>query len=153
MNCYIAAVRRNIETGTEEIFKLKKKKYSHMTWYWFRKRKRERLYKVFRSLNPTLSPRTIAGWQNYVRYRLTMMTSRIDVYCTKQYSRIRLDHYIKRQTVIELLAADLVKRCGSLIVSLMKLKNVHIIWTDECNTSQHCGRCIEKFEEGTKIDC
>ena len=109
---------------------------------------------------------------------LAIMNDGMSVYCTPQYTRIRLDHHIQSQRAIDRLASDIVLGRGAIIYlgaadfnpnSPIRIKkhvrypgvrklwaafkrrdNCHVIWVNEFNTSQHCGHCLKPFHRRTK---
>lgn len=111
------------------------------------------------------SSQPLDGWPPYIEYRTSMMDDGIAIYCITQYTRIRLGidtlaadlveggehgHPNKCHVAIVYVgAADFEPnspirmkkniRCLGvchILAAFMNLKNCHIIWVDEYNTSQ-----------------
>lgn len=117
-------------------------------------------------------------WRHYVRHRLRMMKDGMAVYTTRSYARLGLDKHIEWHCAMDKMTNKLV--CGKpciifmgaaqmnpnspikikkhvrcpgtrkLLSSLKKRGDCVVIMTDEYFTSQHCGRCIERFPRETK---
>lgn len=47
-------------------------------------------------------------WMNYVRYRLNVLGAGIDVYASVAYARIRFDHYVETNCIVDKVAGKLV---------------------------------------------
>jgi hypothetical protein len=52
-------------------------------------------------------------WENYIRYRLTIMKRAIQTFTTEKYTRLHFDKYVESNRVCDLIAAMLVSNCES----------------------------------------
>ena len=113
-----------------------------------------------------------------MQFRLNMMERGIAVYTTKQYTRIRLDHYIESNRTIDKLVGKMVNYKSAVVFvgaaqwspsspikikkhvrapgvrkivrALKKRHNCYVVFVDEYMTSQHCGRCVKRFPLSTR---
>lgn len=114
-------------------------------------------------------------WQSYIHHRLRMLKNGIDAYASDRYCRLRMDKYIMENRVLDQITGKLLGRNGRAIVYLgaadmhpnspigiknrlrcpgtrriarpYKKRNCPVYYTDEYNTSLHCGRCAKRFSQ------
>lgn len=112
-------------------------------------------------------------WRTYIEHRLRMLVNGMAVYATDGYSHLRMDKYIESNRALDTIARKLTNNKPSVVFigaselspsSIIRVKgNVRcpgnrkcarsfkkcgsiVRYTDEYNTSQHCGRCCRKFQ-------
>lgn len=165
--------------------KINSKQYHYRTKHWYRQKKRKRLTaaftaeerRVLHSFGQIPSPLG-TSWKNYVQYRLNVMEQGIAAYTTKQYTRIRLDHYIETNRTVDKVVGKMVHYQSAVVFvgaanwspsspikikkhvrapgvrkivqALKKRGNCYVIFVDEFMTSQHCGRCVKRFPMATR---
>lgn len=115
---------------------------------------------------------------SYIEYRLAMMTQGMAVYATRKYARLSFDKFVESYRISDKIAASLTNKKPSMIylgagqmapnspigikrrlrcpgtrkllASFKKLGNCVVRFVDEWNTSQHCAKCIERFDRRTR---
>ncbi|XP_031616961.1 uncharacterized protein LOC116336903 [Contarinia nasturtii] len=124
------------------------------------------------------SPKGKFVWKFYIETRVAMMDKALAVYSQRKYVRLKFDHYSDSVHASDETAKMLTngkptmayigasgsaanspigikkrQRCPGtrkLVASFKKLGNVVIKFIDEWNTSQHCAKCINRFDPRTK---
>lgn len=124
------------------------------------------------------SPRC-SSWFSYIEHRLNMMNMGIETYTCRSYARLSLDKHIESHRTLAQIAAKLVNHASAIIFlgasgstspnSPIRIKkhircpgtrkligafnnrgNCVIRMVDEYMTSQHCARCLKRFDIRTR---